>query len=64
MNMKESQVSDLRKSLKLQQTETSTDKADLKASLEEIEKLRAGFITERAAWETDKAALTKKGRRC
>jgi hypothetical protein len=58
--MKELQVGDLRKSLKLQQTETSKAKSDLKASLEEIEKLKAGFVTERAAWETDKAALAKK----
>ena len=58
--MKESQVGNLRKRLKLQLSETSSDKADLKTSLEEIEKLRAGFITERAAWETDKATLAKR----
>ena len=49
LNMKELQVGDLRKSLKLQQTETSKAKSELKASLEEIEKLKAGFDVERAA---------------
>ena len=58
--MKESQVGDLRKSLKLQQTETSKAKSDLKASLEEIEKLKADLAIERTAWETDKAALAKR----
>ena len=58
--MKESQVGDLRRSLKLQQTETSKAKSDLKASLEEIEKLKAGFDAERATWESDKAALVKR----
>jgi hypothetical protein len=49
LNMKESQVGELRKSLKQQQTETSKAKSDLKASLEKIEKLKVGFDAKRAA---------------
>ena len=44
----------------LQQAETFKDKSDLKAWFEEIAKLKACFDAKRAAWETDKAALTKK----
>ena len=58
--MKESQVSDLRQGLKLQQSETSKAKSELKASLEAIEKLKMDFDAERAGWDTDKAALIKK----
>lgn len=49
--MKESQVGDLRKNIKLQQAETSKAKLELKTSLEEVKKLKASFDAERAAWE-------------
>ena len=32
----------------------------MKTSLEEVEKIKAGFDAERTAWETDKAALLKR----
>ena len=60
--MKESQVGDLRKNIKLQQAETSKAKLELKTSLEEIEKLKASFRAERAAWESDKTVLVKRAK--
>jgi hypothetical protein len=60
LSMKESQVGDLKKNIKLQQAETSKAKLELKTSFEEIDKLKAGFDADRAAWETDKATLAKR----
>jgi hypothetical protein len=60
LNMKESQLGDLKKNIELQQAETSKAESKLKTSLEEIEKIKAGFDAERTAWETDKAALQRK----
>ena len=58
--MKELQVGDLRQNIKLQQAETSKPKLELKTSLEENEKLKAGFDAERAAWDSNKTVLVKR----
>ena len=41
--MKESHLGDLNKNIELQQAETSKAESKLKTSLEEIEKIKAGF---------------------
>ena len=58
--MKESQLSDLNKNIELRQAKTSKAESNLKTSLEEIEKIKAGFDAERTSWETKKAALQRK----
>lgn len=60
LNMKESQVSDLRQNIQTQQSETSKAKSELKTALENIEKLRKDFSANRTGWETEKAAILKK----
>ena len=50
---------DLRKKITLQQSETSKAKSELKAAFEISEKLKTDFDTQRAGWETEKAALLK-----
>ena len=60
LNMKESQVTDLRQNIKIQQSETSKAKSELKTALEETEKLKREFSAERTNWETEKAALLKR----
>ena len=60
LNMKESQVSDLQKNIKSQQSETSKAKSELKTALEDIEKLKKDFTAERNSWDTQKAALLKR----
>ena len=58
--MKESQVTNLRKNIQTQQSETSKDKLELKTVLEDIEKLKRDFNAERTGGETKKAALLKR----
>ena len=58
--MKESHLGDLKKNIELQQAETSKAESKLRISLEEFEKVKAGFDTKRTAWETDKATLLKR----
>ena len=58
--MKESQVVDLRQNIQTQQSETSKAKSELKIALEDIEKLKKDFSTERNSWDTQKAALLKR----
>ena len=58
--MKESQVVDLRQNIQTQQSETSKAKSELKTTLENIEKLKKDFGTERTSWDTEKAALLKR----
>ena len=60
LNMKESQVSDLRQNIQTQQSETSKAKSELKTALENIEKLKKDFSAERTGWDTKKAALLKR----
>ena len=57
--MKGSQLGDLKNNIKLQQAATSKAESKLNISLEEFEKVKAGFDTKRTAWETDKAALER-----
>nr|XP_040254014.1 serine/arginine repetitive matrix protein 1-like [Aegilops tauschii subsp. strangulata] len=60
LNMKESQVVDLRQNIQSQQAETSMAKEELTTSLENIEKLKKDFSTERTSWDSEKAALLKR----
>ena len=52
--MKESQLSDLKKDIELQQPETYNANSKLKTSLEQSEKIKAGFNAERTTRETNK----------
>ena len=60
LNMKESQVTDLRQNIQTQQSETSKAKPELKTALEDIEKLKKDFSAERTGWDTEKTALLKR----
>ena len=53
-------MADLRKTIPLQQYETSMAKSELKAALEVSKKLKSDFNMQRAGWETEKAALLKR----
>ena len=58
--MKESQVADLQKNIKSQQSKTSKAKSELTTALEEMEKLKKEFKAQRNGWDTEKAALVKR----
>ena len=58
--MKESQVTDLRQNIQNQQTETSKAKSELNIALEDTEKLKRDFSTERTGWSTEKTSLLKR----
>lgn len=60
LNMKQSQVNDLRQNIQTQQSETSKAKSELTTSIENIEKLKKDFSAERAGWDTEKAAMLKR----
>ena len=60
LNMKESQVNDLRANIQTQQSETSKAKSELKTALENIEQLKQNLSTDRTVWETEKVALLKR----
>ena len=57
LSNKDSQIADLQENIKSQQAETSKDKDELKGALTAMEQLKDGFKSERADWETEKAAL-------
>lgn len=61
--MKELQLGDLKNNIEMQQAETFEAKSKLKTSLEEFEKVKAGFDSKRTAWESDKAALLKRAKK-
>ena len=60
MSNKDSQIADLQENIKSQQAETSKAKEELKGALIAMEQLKDGFKSERADWETEKAALLKR----
>src|SRR5215216_4987002 len=60
LNMKESQVADLRQNLSTKQSATSKAQTELKTALEEMEKLKKDFKADRSSWDTEKAALLKR----
>ena len=60
MSNKDSQITDLQENIKPQQAETSKAKDELKGALTTVEKLKDGFKSERAEWETERAALVKR----
>src|SRR5215216_3472761 len=49
LNMKESQVADLRQNISTQQSATSKAQAELKTALEEMEKLKKDFKADRTS---------------
>ena len=60
LNVGESNIADLKRSLEAQQTERAKAELSLKSSSENIEKIKANFDGERAAWEIEKDALLKR----
>ena len=58
--MKDSELGELRKLLKHQEFETQKTETKLTISLEENEKLKANFNTERAALEEEKTYLLQR----
>ena len=60
LNMKESQVADLRQNISTQQSATSKAQTELKTTLEEMEKLKKDFKADRNGWDIEKAALVKR----
>ena len=57
---KDSQIAGLQENIKSQQAETSKAKDELKGALTAMEQLKDGFKSDRADWETKKAALLKR----
>ena len=62
MSKKESQTADLQENIKSQQAETSKAKDELKGALTAMEQLKDSFKSERAEWETERAALVKRAK--
>lgn len=60
LSLTESQLVDLKNRLEHQEAETRKADYKFKLSLDENEKLRTGFSTERAAWEKEKAVLLQR----
>lgn len=60
LRFNDSQLGELRKMLKHQESETQKAETKFKFSLDENEKLKASFNTERAAWEKEKTALLQR----
>src|SRR5215216_1134816 len=60
LNMKESQVADLRQNISTQQYATSKAQTELKTALEEMEKLKKDFKADRSSWDTENATLGKR----
>ena len=60
LSNKDSQIADLEENIKSQQAETSKAKDELKGALTAMEQLKDGFKSERADWETEKAAILKR----
>ena len=60
LSEKDSQLNDLKANIKTQQSETSKAQSELRTSLENIEKLKQNFNTDKDGWETEKAALLKR----
>ena len=56
----ESQLADLKKRLKHQESETRKAEAKSKFSLDELEKLKPGFAADRNARDEEKAALVQR----
>ena len=56
----ESQVVNLKTRLEQQEAETRDAESKLKLRLEESEKLKTGFSTERTAWDKEKATLVQR----
>ena len=57
---KDAKNSDLQENVKSQQAEAAKAKEELTRALAGMEKLKESFNQDRAAWETEKAGLTKR----
>ena len=60
LRSKDAKNSDLQKNVKSQQVEAAEAKEELTQALAGMEKLKESFNQDRAAWETEKASLTKR----
>ena len=60
LSLTESQLVDVKNRLEHQEAETRKADSKFKFSLDENEKLKAIFATERAVWEEEKASLLQK----
>ena len=60
LRSKDAQNSDLQENVKSQQAEAAKGKEQLTRALAGMEKLKESFNQDRAAWETEKAGLTKR----
>lgn len=60
LGLNESQLVELKNRLEHQEAETCKANSKLKLSLDENEKLKAGFTTEKAGWEKEKATLIQR----
>ena len=56
----QSELTDVKTRLELQESETRKADSKFKFSLEETEKLKTGFDAERTAWAEEKTALTQR----
>ena len=59
-NQLQSELSDLKSRLELQETETRRAKSKFEFSVTEAEKLKTGFEVEKNAWVEEKIALTQR----
>ena len=60
LNLIESQLVDMKNRLEHQESETCKADSKFKFSQDENEKLKAGFSTERNAWEEENSALLQR----
>ena len=60
LRSKDAKNSDLQENVKSQQAEAAKAKEELTQALVGMEKLKESFNQDRAAWETEKAGLTKR----
>ena len=59
MNLAESNLTGLKKELESEQAVRAKAESSLQSSLEELEKIKAGFEAEKAAFQIEKATLLK-----
>ena len=60
LRSKDAKNTDLQENVKSQQAEAAKAKEELTQALDGMEKLKESFNQDRAAWETEKASLTKR----
>ena len=60
LNAKESQLIDLRQNISTQQSATSKAQQELRTALEDMEKLKKDFKTERSNWDSEREPILKR----